>query len=152
MSIEKLKVCQICREEKSVSSFNKNKGKSDGLQSQCRDCNKQTSKKYYNSNKELHKQNTVDRKKKQVRLNQQYVYDFVKGKGCIECPEKDPCCLDFDHMTGMKMMNVSRMIHEGYALVTIMDEIDKCVIRCANCHRRKTAKDFNWYCNIDTRD
>jgi hypothetical protein len=27
----------------------------------------------------------------------------------------------------------------------VKNEIEKCDVRCANCHRRKTAKDFNWY-------
>ena len=35
-------------------------------------------------------------------------------------------------------------------ILPILKEIEKCEIRCSNCHRKKTAKDFNWYHNIDT--
>jgi len=33
----------------------------------------------------------------------------------------------------------------GYSLNAINAEIDKCVIRCANCHRIKTAREKGFY-------
>ena len=37
------------------------------------------------------------------------------------------------------------MVKRAVSLDTLKKEIDKCEIRCANCHRRKTAKQFNFY-------
>jgi hypothetical protein len=48
--------------------------------------------------------------------------------------------LEFDHIA-MKRKNVMTMAWEGYAQDTIQIEMNKCEIRCANCHRRKTAAD-----------
>ncbi len=53
--------------------------------------------------------------------------------------------LDFDHVKGDKIENVSIMINSGASLERLILEIEKCEIRCANCHRRKTAKDFGSY-------
>lgn len=150
MTNQKLKVCSICKKKKELSDYNNNKTKSDGLQCHCRDCNRERSKAYYASNKEVHKQTTSERKKKVVRANQQYVYDLVKNTGCIDCGEQDPRCLEFDHVRGIKSDNISHMIAAGCGLSKLLDEIAKCEIRCANCHRKKTALDQNWYCNIDT--
>lgn len=33
-------------------------------------------------------------------------------------------------------MNVSQMVNQGYSLDAIRSEIDKCVVRCTNCHMR----------------
>ena len=37
------------------------------------------------------------------------------------------------------------MIHEGTAVERFQAEMAKCVIRCANCHRRKTAAERGSY-------
>ena len=67
--------------------------------------------------------------------------------------ETDPVVLDFDHRDEKeKKYNISEMVLRFQkAWVTIEEEIEKCDIRCANCHRRRTAKQFNWYkqLNID---
>jgi hypothetical protein len=53
--------------------------------------------------------------------------------------------LDFDHVSGMKLMGISRMVANGGSLEALQEEIAKCVSRCANCHRRKTARERGYY-------
>lgn len=53
--------------------------------------------------------------------------------------------LEFDHVRGVKKGDVSLMARQGLALKTIDAEIAKCDVRCANCHRRRTAITQGWY-------
>jgi hypothetical protein len=145
---ELFKECCICKQKLDPVNFNKNKTKSDGLQSQCRSCNREKSRRYYASNREKHFKATNARKQKIVKNNRQYVYDYIVKIGCVDCGENYPACCDFDHVTGDKTGNISRMIHRGCSLNTIIKEISKCVVRCANCHRKKTALQFNWYSGL----
>lgn len=48
-------------------------------------------------------------------------------------------------MRDTKLNSISRMLTTGYCWETIKKEIDKCEVRCGNCHRIKTANQFNWY-------
>lgn len=130
--------------EKSASEFNSHKSKSDGLQTHCRECNKLKSKNYYESNKEKHYREINKRKKKQVKLGQEFTLEYLKEHPCVDCKEPDPIVLDFDHVK-KKDDNISALILRGYSVERIKLEINKCVVRCANCHRRKTAKDFKHY-------
>lgn len=50
-----MKTCSKCKIEKDYSEFSKNKSHKDGLNSQCKTCCKEYSKKYYISNKEHYK-------------------------------------------------------------------------------------------------
>jgi hypothetical protein len=44
-----------------------------------------------------------------------------------------------------KLASVGDMIRRRAAWSRILAEIDRCVVRCANCHRRRTAQQFEWY-------
>jgi hypothetical protein len=145
---EQYKKCSICKHTLALNEFNKHKDRSDGLQSHCRDCNKKRSKKYYSDNKEKHYKIISERKSKVTQQNRQFVYNYVIENGCVDCGENTPECCDFDHVHGDKKANLSHMIHHGYSLSSILKEMSKCVIRCSNCHRKRTAKQFNWYANL----
>ncbi len=54
----------------------------------------------------------------------------------------DPIVMEFDHVVPGKITDVSTMVRDGSPIVKIQREIAKCVVRCANCHRRKTAREF----------
>ena len=41
------------------------------------------------------------------------------------------------------------MVKGYYSIKSIMNEIKKCDVVCANCHRRRTAKQFEYYLNIN---
>jgi len=140
---ETFKACSLCRETKLVDEFNKKSTSKDGLQNVCRSCSAQISKNHYDNNKEKIKKRTRARERKVRKIAREYIVSKLKN-GCIDCGEKDIIVLDFDHLSDKKY-SISRMVLECCSLEKIILEIDKCVIRCANCHRRKTAKDFNWW-------
>jgi hypothetical protein len=71
--------------------------------------------------------------------NRAFVSTYLATHPCVDCGEADPVVLEFDHVRGEKRMDVGRMATSvGVGLVTLQAEIDKCEVRCANCHRRKT--------------
>jgi len=58
---------------------------------------------------------------------------------CSDCKGFYPACvMDFDHVRGKKMANIAQMVTSGYSLKTLMAEIAKCELVCANCHRVRT--------------
>jgi hypothetical protein len=58
--------------------------------------------------------------------------------GCVDCGRADLAVLEFDHV-GPKRTSVMVMVWAGFALATIERELAACVVRCSNCHRRRTA-------------
>ena len=63
-----------------------------------------------------------------------------KAHGCIDCGYAAHAeALQFDHIGNDKKANVSDLIRSDYGWQTILKEIDKCVVRCANCHAVMTA-------------
>jgi len=80
--------------------------------------------------------------------NQRFMLDYYSEHGCIDCGEKDPIVLDADHVRGQKAMNISKLVKNASSLEIIKKELEKCEIRCSNCHRRRTAIQQNWYSNL----
>src|SRR5579859_3626868 len=64
------------------------------------------------------------------------VNEIKIASGCIDCGYRDhPAALDFDHLPGcVKVSGISIMVTDGRSRETILAEIDKCEVRCANCH------------------
>lgn len=74
------------------------------------------------------------------------VVDYLQTHPCIDCGESDPVVLEFDHRNGSnKLFAIGAVLNKGFAIKTIMNEIEKCDVRCANCHRRRTAQSLGWY-------
>jgi len=62
------------------------------------------------------------------------------ASGCIDCGYAAHAeALQFDHTSDDKKGNVSDLIRSDYSWTTIMTEINKCEVRCANCHAVKTS-------------
>ena len=83
--------------------------------------------------------------------NTQIIVDAIKlAAGCELCGYRaEACALDFDHLnpenkyrtrTG-RLVHVADMVKgERYGLPTILEEISKCRVLCANCHRVHTHR------------
>lgn len=64
----------------------------------------------------------------------------LKNKPCMDCGNSFPAvCMDFDHRPGeVKLFNISGEGH-GHPWKDVLNEIQKCDLVCANCHRIRTA-------------
>lgn len=137
-----MKTCSACKQTLHESCFSWKK-RNNTLQSTCRACSRERSKAHYQKNKDKYRQNRDSFKKKVLR----FVYQYYQQHPCIDCGESDPVVLQFDHQDNKKMC-VSIAVKTGWGIERITKEIEKCVVRCANCHIRKTAKDQKWYRSI----
>lgn len=137
------KVCSICKENKSTTEFNKKLSSKDGLQNVCRLCNSEQNKKHYQNNLDKIKNRSKKRNRRVKPELQKILLPFLE-KGCAVCGEKDLVVLDFDHLRDKKY-NIAKLVSAVFSVKKVLSEIEKCQILCANCHRRKTAKDFNWW-------
>lgn len=72
--------------------------------------------------------------------------EYLKSEQCIDCGYNDhPAALQFDHIRDVKTAAISVMMVNGCSWKTILIEIKKCEIRCANCHSIRTAEEFGYY-------
>lgn len=88
--------------------------------------------------------------KKKIRLQgKALVFEYLKTHPCIDCGESDPVVLDLDHRDpSQKAGSIADMVNRVHSsIATITAEIEKCDVRCANCHRRKHAKDKQVFCS-----
>jgi len=76
-------------------------------------------------------------KRKLIWERTRYLIDYFETHPCVDCGERDPVVLEFDHLAD-KSFCIGGAIHDR-KWQSILDEIAKCVVVCANCHRRRTA-------------
>lgn len=146
-SILVMKKCIRCLSEKPLNEFYKNIGNKDGLQGECIVCTKARVMVPVLKNGKSRKEATRENRKRYIRFNKFKIIEYLSSSGgCIVCGEKDPVVLEFDHLSDKKI-EVTKLVHKGCSWYSILQEIKKCQILCANCHRKKTSKDFNWYKN-----
>jgi hypothetical protein len=68
---------------------------------------------------------------------------YFAGHPCVDCGESDVRVLDFDHIAGKSAL-VSALVAWGAPRDRLEAEIARCEVRCANCHRRVTARRAGW--------
>jgi glucan phosphorylase len=145
-----MKKCSRCKQELPFEKFNKGKSRhgKEVYQSFCKNCSKEYQKeyqkKYYSDEqKRIQQLNRASKNRKTKREeNTVSMIDYLKTHHCIDCGESDPIVLEFDHQRD-KRYQISRMLG-NHSWENILKEIEKCDVRCANCHRRRTSKQFNW--------
>ena len=123
-----MKKCSKCAEFKSLNEFHK---RGNALYSRCKEC----ASKYLAGLRDR---------------NRKYAWDYLLEHPCIDCGESNPAVLDFDHREmSTKYKGICELVRNHANLEKIQEEINKCDIRCSNCHRIRTAKQRNfWYVDL----
>jgi len=100
---------------------------------------------YYQANKEKIISNSIERNIKRRAAAKEYVKDYLESHACVDCGEDDIIVLEFDHINREeKFKSISFMVQHNYSIDSIKKEIEKCEVRCANCHRRKSIKNKDY--------
>lgn len=117
----------------------------------CRPCRQAYRRGHYERNRADY----VSRAMTEMRLKREdalvMIHDYLRSHPCVDCGETDILTLEFDHVDpATKTMDIGAM--SGRRSVTaILEEIAKCVVRCANCHRRRTAQQQGWKARLAER-
>lgn len=78
-------------------------------------------------------------KVQRVNANLAWVTQLKAETPCADCKQTfDPVCMDFDHVRGVKRKKIVQLVNDGYSKDVILEEIAKCELVCANCHRIRT--------------
>lgn len=130
--MEKLK-CSKCGEEKELEHFNKRNNTKRGYSHWCKKCYNFYDKSRYKKEKKK----IVGQKKKRKHLIREWFEEYKSFLKCEHCGENHPACFDFHHLDGSEKDDcISVLVGGGYAVKRIKEEIDKCIVLCANCHRK----------------
>lgn len=137
------KVCSMCRVWKALDEFHLKRASRDGRQSRCRACNIAAQIRFHADHPELCRDRISKRSLRLRDRNRTLLLAYLLDHPCIDCGEPDPVVLEFDHVRGTKAANVSMLVFGLKRWETILEEIAKCEVVCANCHRRRTARRAN---------
>lgn len=95
----------------------------------------------YKENPERYRAATRRYKAKMYVQHQQRMV-YLKSSPCADCNGKfPPECMDFDHIRGEKKFAISASIY--LSPERIANELAKCELVCANCHRIRTKQRQN---------
>jgi hypothetical protein len=129
------KRCTRCKQPRERGLFNASIRHRDGLRSWCKPCEREAAKEYYQRDPTPYKRRASVQRNK-MRKHLLVVLDEIRRRrGCAVCGTTDVVVLDFHHyVSGVPL---TRMISKSYAAFN--REIRKCIVLCANDHRRAHA-------------
>lgn len=139
-----MRTCKLCGESKEFSERFRNRAA--GQQHQrCKLCMASYGREHYAANKALYKARSKANSRSRRESLKARVWSYLFGHPCVDCGQSDLLVLEFDHVdAASKRRELYWMVQETYSWSAIVVEILKCEVRCANCHRRRTAVQFGW--------
>jgi hypothetical protein len=135
---DELKRCYRCGELKTAEQFawrNKGKGSYDSF---CRACRSAYKKEHYAANRQRYIDRARERKRLLALERTTYLIEYFRTHPCVDCGESDVVVLEFDHLRDKSFDVAQSLPYRSWQ--SILDEIAKCEVVCANCHRRRTAR------------
>ena len=141
----KQKKCNHCNTYKDEDEFNW-RYKAQGVRNRtCRACMVNFNRNYYQGEAgKRHLRQVKERTEAAREAARNFICEYLLDHPCEMCGEDDIRVLEFHHV-GEKDMTVTRMVGGGFSLKRITNEISKCQVLCANCHRRITVEERGWF-------
>ena len=136
--------CSACGQDKPATAFSFADESRRVLNFYCRVCHAAYRHAHYLANRPDYVRRAIAQTNAHRVENRQRVLDYLSTHPCVDCGTVDRRVLEFDHRDpAEKLTEVGRLV-VGKRWPRVLAEIEKCDVRCVNCHRRKTARDFGW--------
>ena len=130
-----MKQCGMCKVNKDLSEFAKDKNRKDGHAAKCKTCHKDLAKAHYQRNKATYAKTHREKKQK----IQKHLQQLKEASPCTDCGEYYPYyVMQYDHLP-----QYEKSFHLGNcgrvpSVKRANEEIAKCQLVCANCHAVRT--------------
>lgn len=133
--------CSKCKKMLLESKFNwKIRGVK--LSYQCKQCSREYVRNHYKNNLNYYLRKAKKRNRVLREEAISYIGSYLLSHPCVDCGENNVLVLEFDHRDRAdKQFEINKIVRSRHSLSSLVDEISKCDVRCANCHRIKTAKE-----------
>lgn len=150
------KKCSKCKKTKDILMFNRLSGTLDGRQYWCKECAQKKRLDWYHNRGGKTLETKRQRKtyvqhrakvregmwKRKLRLVQ------LAGGKCADCsltPGQDwPLnCFEFHHIGEKTVVSMQRLIRSDKSMPLAIEEISRCVLLCANCHKRRHVSEYH---------
>jgi len=129
------KTCSGCHVTKPIEEFNFKYRDRGVRHSYCRECGKTLTRSHYKRNKRSY----LDRNARALARHREFMRR-AKSRPCADCGIQYPYyVMDFDHRDGatksFMLSDITRATSKS-----LLQEIEKCDVVCANCHRERTQQ------------
>lgn len=137
------RVCSTCYIEKDLAMFDINQGCSEGRTRQCKECRAEKTRKWYSDNRERRQEESNNRNQRR----RDWCIEQLGGK-CVDCGGGfHRSVYDFHHRDpGEKVDAISNLLRSPDKLE---EELKKCDLLCANCHRIRHFEEGKVHESID---
>lgn len=146
-----LRVCNTCGIEKPIDEFHKRSSFKETRHWHCKLCAKAKLRKWAHDNREHKVKYAKDYYKKTRGITarqKEWGPRWAGTRSWIQALKSNPCIdckisyhfsvMDLDHVRGEKLFNVGAVMGTAISDEAILEEIQKCDLVCANCHRLRT--------------
>jgi hypothetical protein len=94
---------------------------------------------HYEANRTLYRARAKAGRQKAKEAIRRFLRDYLIDHPCVDCGESNLIVLEFDHRAEFeKVLELGIAIRQKWSIARLKTEIEKCDVRCANCHRKKT--------------
>lgn len=131
-----MKICTKCLQKLPAEKFAKKNNKQ--FHAHCKTCQKEVNQKHY-----IKHTNKIKQKANQSYIERRdFINSLKTNRACVDCGiVYKPWQMDFDHLDSQnKIAGLAQMRSSRYSKEAILEEISKCELVCANCHRDRTYK------------
>jgi len=132
------KQCGRCGEIKPIENLAWRRKARNQRDNYCRPCRADYKQEHYAANRQRYIDNALRRKQQVAAERAAFLVEFFRSRPCADCGETDPMVLEFDHLAD-KAFGIAKGLRDRN-WESVLNEIAKCDVVCANCHRRRTAR------------